>query len=276
MRALLDFSPKPTSPERVVAGVVTRLDTGEVSFTCAVDQRKAEHAFGEAGCALYAIALKLCESLAEHWMRNPHADTWSPPFGSARLADLSRFSGRNATEAQHLMLSRNSAMHTLMQGYEIQQVNRVTGIVQRVRSEVRKDPNTQHLAKRFSRELSLGDQAQPLKVDFLGQHFACYFLQITESARGLEATSERAFARLYELQALRKFIKKPRKSLGLLDDERPQEFELMMVGDRNNAVQRRAIYQVEALADKGEVVARAVPSVAAAAQHVAQKERLAA
>jgi hypothetical protein len=69
------------------------------------------------------------------------------------------------------------------------------------------------------------------------------------------------------------FIK---KTLGLLDDEKPDTFELMMIGDRNDSIQRRAIYQVEALADKKEVIARAVPSVLAAAEHLATKERLVA
>jgi hypothetical protein len=276
MRALVDFAPKPTSPERVIAGVVTRLDTGEVSFTCAVDRRRVEHAFGDAGATFFAIAMTLCESLAQHWQTNPDAKTWCPPFSGATLADLSRFSGRNATESQHLMLNRSSAMHTLLQSYEIPQASRATGIVERVKSAVSKDPNSQYLAKRFSREIPLGKQALPLKVDFLGQHFACYFLQISERAKGLEMNVDRAFGKLYELQALRKFVKKPRKAMGLLEDERPEAFELVMVGDRNNVVQRRAMYQVEALADKGEVIARVVPSVHAAAEHLAQKERMAA
>ena len=276
MRALVDFAPKPTSPERVVAGVVTRLDTGEVSFTCAIDGRRVEHAFGDTGAALYAIALKLCESLAQHWQTHPDATAWHPPFSGAKLADLSRFSGRNAAEAQHLMLNRSSAMHTLLQSYEIPQATRATGIVERVRSAVSKDPNIKYLTKRFSRELPLGNQALPLKVDFLGQHFACYFLQISERTKGMEMNVDRAFGKLYELQALRKFIKKPKKAMGLLEDERPEAFELLMVGDRNNVIQRRAMYQVEALADKGQVMARVVPSVHAAAEHLAQKERLAA
>ena len=273
MRALVEFAPKPTSPERVVAGVVTRLDTGEVSFTCAIDGRRVEHAFGDTGAALYAIALKLCESLAQHWQTDPDATAWHPPFSGARLADLSRFSGRNASESQHLMLNRSSAIHTLLQSYDIKQIIQPKGIVERIKSVVSSDPNNKYLVPRFGRELTLGDELQSLKVDFLGTHFACYFLQISDKTRGLEANTERALARLYSLQALRKFIQKPRKSLGLLDDERPDAFELMMIGDRTSTVQRRAIYQVEAMADKGQIRALAIPTVRDAADHVASKER---
>ena len=275
-RAVVDFSPKPTSSERLVAGVVTRLDDGGVSYTCAIDKRKAEHAFGQDGALFYNVAFTLCESLASHWRTLPDANAWAPPFAGARMADLSRCNGRTATDVQHLMLQRVSAMYTLMQAYQMATTVRETGIVEKVRNAIRRDRNSEHLVKRFSRELHLGDEAQSLKVDFLGQHYACYFLQITHSARGLEANTERAFGKLYELAALQRFIKKPRKSLGLLDDERPDKFELVMVGQRTDAVQRRAIYQVEALADKGQVIARTLASASAAAEHLANFERQAA
>lgn len=276
LRAVIDFAPKPTSNERLCAGVVTRTEDGTVSFACAIDPRKAEHAFGDAGAALYAIAHTLCTSLTEHWQTQEDIASWVPPFERAQIADYTRFSGRTVAEAHTSILNRTSTMHTLLATYEIVQDVRLKGIVERVKTAIARDINNKHMAKRFNRYLPLGDKAQPMKVDFLGQNFACYFLQITHSARGLESNADRAFARLYELQALRMFIKKPKKSLGLLDDEKPDTFELMMVGDRNDSIQRRAIYQVEALADKKEVIARAVPTVLAAAEHLATKERLVA
>lgn len=276
LRAVIDFAPKPTSPERLCAGVVTRTEAGKVSFMCAIDARKIEHAFGEPGVALHAIASTLCTSLANHWNQNEAAETWQPPFEGARIALLDPFSAATAAEAHLSILGRVSTMQTLLEDYEIKQTLQPKGIVERVKSVVSKDPNSKHLAPRFGRELSLGGEAQSLKVDFLGTHFACYFLQITDKERGLDANTDRALARLYSLQALRKFIQKPRKSLGLLDDERPETFELMMIGNRNNAVQRRAIYQVEALADKGNVRAIAIPTVHEVAELVSSKERLAA
>lgn len=276
MRAVVDFAPKHTSTERLIAGVVTRLDTGEVSFTCAIDQRKMEHAFGPDGATFYTIANKLCESLAQHWQAHEDAQSWKPPFTGATLADLRRFSGRTATESQRTMLERTSALHTLLNAYEITAQKRMTGIVEKVRSAVSKDTNSKHLTKRFNRELALGDSAGPMRVDFLGQHYACYFLQITRSARGLDVNTDRAFGKLYELQALQRFVKKPKKSLGLLEDERPTQFELVMVGDRNDAIQRRAIYQVEALADKRSTVVKTLKSANEAAGHVSDRERLAA
>lgn len=275
-RAVIDFAPKPTSSERLCAGVVTRSLTGEVAFACALDARKMKHAFGPAGIALHDVALKLCESLASFWGHNPNAELWKPPFSSARLASLDRFSAKDVAEATERMFNRTSTLHTLLSAYDMQLRPSNRGIVERVKSAVQRDVNSRHLAKRFGRELILNGEAQPFKVDFLGQHFACYFLQLTQSARGLEGNIERAYGKLYELQALRRLVKNPKKSLGLLDEERPHMFELLMVGARNDGVQRKAIYQMEALADRNEVVARLEPSVSAAAERLYNQERKAA
>jgi hypothetical protein len=275
-RVVLDFSPKPTSTERMVAGVVTKLDSGEVSYTCAIDEGKANHAFGAAGVAFHAIALQLCASMAAFWQTHANANDWTAPFAGAGIADQSRFSGRSAEMAHALMLNRSSTLHTLLENYDYVQVKRPQGIVERVRSAVNKDPNTKHLAKRFGRVLPLGDQTLPLRVDFLGQNYACYFLQVSKSPRGHEQNTDKAFGKLYELQALRRLLQTPQDIWELLEDERPQKFELVMVADRNNMEQRQAIYKVEKLADKGEIIAKTVASANDAAEHVAHKERQAA
>ncbi|WP_313074939.1 hypothetical protein [Melaminivora sp.] len=275
-RAVIEFAPKPTSPERIIAGVVVRTEDGHVQSLCAVDERKAQHAYGHSGKALHAVAQQLCMSLASHWQATPDTQSWRPPFAHARLAHVSRFSAATALEGLQLMLARTSTLYTLFSAYELEQQVRSQGIVERVRALVRKDPNAKHLARRFGRELNVHGEAQPMRVDFLGQHYACYFLQITHSARGIEASTDRAYGKLYELQALRRLVKKPRKGLGLLDEERPDTFELLMIGNTSDAVQRRAIKQVEALADRGEVLARVEPSAVAAAQRVSALERRAA
>ena len=275
-RATIDFAPKPTSDERLCAGVVVQTADGSVEYLCTVDRRKMEHAFGSAGAALHDVADKLCGSLAEHCVKGHSPKSWIPPFSNARLANLDKFSARNIREAMELHLDRSSALHTLLSNYDIGQQQRAAGIVDRVRSAVRRDVNAKHLVPRFNKQLTVSGEAQPLRVDFLGRRYACYFLQITHSARGLETTTERAFGKLFELEAVRRMIKKPKKSLGLLDDERPEVFELLMVGDRHDAIQRRAIYQIEALADRQEVIARIEPSPMAAAERVSHQERLAA
>lgn len=275
-RAVVDFAPKPTSSERLCAGVVTRTLVGEVAFSCALDARKMAHAFGPAGEALHDVAHKLCKSLADFWAGNEHAELWKPPFNGARLASLDRFSAKDVAEATERMFNRTSTLHTLLSAYEMQQKPSQRGIVERVRSAVQRDVNSRHLAKRFGRELILNGEAQPFKVDFLGQRYACYFLQLTQNAKGIEGNIERAYGKLYELQALRRLVKKPKKSLGLLDEERPNVFELLMVGDLSNVVQRRAIYQMEALADKSEIVAKVEASVGKAAERVYEQERQAA
>ena len=275
-RAVIEFAPKPTSPERVIAGVVVRTESGEVHAQCSIDPRKAEHAFGMAGRALHAVAEHLCQSLVTHWQADATVESWQPPFAHARLAQVSRFSAPSSQEGVRLMLNRTSMLHTLFSAYAMEQQARNIGIVERVRSAVRKDPNAKHLASRFNRELNVHGEAQPMRVDFLGQHYACYFLQVTRSARGIDASTDRAYGKLFELQALRRLVKKPRKSLGLLDEERPHNFELLMIGDMSDPVQRRALKQVEALADRDEVVARVEPSAVAAAERVWLQERKAA
>lgn len=275
-RAVIEFAPKPTSPERVIAGVVVRTEGGEVYALCAIDERKAKHAFGVAGRALHAVADRLCQSLVQHWQSSSDVQTWQPPFAHVRLASVTRFSAATPLEGLQLMLNRTSMLHTLFSAYEIEQKKRNAGIVERVRSAVRKDPNATHLARRFNRELNVHGEAQPLKVDFLGRNYACYFLQVTRSTLGIDASTDRAYGKLFELQALRHLVKKPHKSLGLLNEERPQVFELLMIGDQSDPVQRRAIKQVEALADRGQVVARTEPSAIAAAERVYGQERLAA
>lgn len=276
LRAVIEFTPKPTSDERLCAGVVVKTTSGEVHYICAVDARHMQHAFGEAGAALYDVAHKLCESLASFWTQNQDARQWKPPFHEARLASLEPFSARDAAEACARMLESTSTLYTLGQAYAHTAQRRLAGIVERVQSAIKRDANARHLAKRFHRHLTLDGDAQPLKVDFLGQHYACYFLQVTQSTRGLERTTESAFGKLFELGALRKLVQQPRQSLGLLEDERPKVFELLMVGNRNDPVQRRAIYQVEALADRSEVVARIESSATSAAERVSHQERLAA
>lgn len=276
LRAVIEFTPKPTSDERLCAGVVVKTTNGEVHYTCAVDVRHMQHAYGDAGAALFDVAHTLCESLADFWTQNHDPRRWRPPFHEARLASLEPFSARDVTEACSRMLERTSTLYTLGQAYAHATQSRPSGIVARVKSAIQRDANAMHLAKRFHRRLTLDGDAQPLKVDFLGERYACYFLQVTRSTRGLELTTERAFGKLFELGALRKLVQQPRQSLGLLADERPQVFELLMVGDRNDAVQRRAIYQVEALADRSDVVARIEYSATSAAERVAQQERLAA
>ena len=273
---LIEFSPKPTSDERLCAGVVTETAGSGIEYWCALDQRKMEHAFGATGAGLYDIAEKLCQSLADHWLRTKSPRGWTPPFTRARMGAIDRFTAQDAQEGAMRFLDRTSTLHTLLAEYTAEQQTRETGIVARVQRAVRNDANAKHLAPRFNRHLTVAGEGQPLRVDFLGQNYACYFLQITRSARGLEATTDRALGKLYALEALHRFVLKPPQTLGLLEDERPKAYELLMVGNRNDAIQRKAIYQVEALADQNEVRARIEPSAAAAAERVSDQERMAA
>jgi hypothetical protein len=217
--------------------------------------------------------------LTVHFHSDPATRAGNPGFarGSRPVAEF--YTDARVVEwliRQTLMLNRSSTLHTLLESYDYVQEKRPQGIVQRVRSAVSKDPNAKHLVKRFGRILPLGDQTLPLRVDFLGQNYACYFLQVSKSPRGHEQNTDKAFGKLYELQALRRLLQTPQDIWELLEDERPQKFELVMVADRNNMEQRQAIYKVEKLADKGEIIAKTVASANDAAEHVAHKERQAA
>ena len=276
LRAVLMFRPKPGSSEQLCAGVATRLTTGEVACVCAIDAKKAGHLFGDAGQGLYFAAQALCQSMLEHWRAHPDAGQWVPPFEGASLGEVHAFSARDADAGARQMLERVSTLHTLLEQYQVSQAEWGRGIVARVKAAIRRDLDTRHLHERFNREIHIGDDAGRLRVDFLGQNFACYFLQVTHSARSAETTIERAFGRLYELAALQRFVKKPRRSLGLLDDERPERFELVMVGEQSDPVQRRVINLVTTIADRDAIRALPLPSVEAAAAHVVEMERLAA
>lgn len=275
-RAVVELRPSPTSDERLCAGVVINLGNGVVMHQCAIDPAKAQHAFGIAGAALHDVAQRLCDSLADHWRTQPNAMEWTPPFSNARISSLQEFSAASAESALALSLSRNSSLHTLLAGYTIEKNKSSTGIVARVKTALRKDVNAKHLQKRFEREIPLGEDGGSFKVDFLGAHFACYFVQLPQSTRTLEMGTERSLGRLAELAALRRFVQKPKKSLGLLDDERPAKFELVLVGSMEHPVQRRAMSMITALADRNEIRARPLRSADQAAHHVAHMEKQAA
>ena len=164
-------------------------------------------------------------------------------------------------------------MHQLLAAYALPAQQRASNIVRRVRQQVKSNPRTEHLVPRFNRPLNVVENGQPLRVDFLGQNLACYFMQLTESQRGIEGSAERAFGKLYELQALRRFVDQRPKVIGLLPEERPAVFELVLVGNHRHPVRRQVLAQIEALADQKDVRMRPVADVSAAAAHVARAER---
>jgi len=271
-RALIQFSPGLVSSERLTAGVVLQLTDGSVHVRSALDAEKAEHAFGGAGIALATLAQAMCRSLAEHWTAM-NAKPWVPPFETAELVREDAFTAQSVDAAATFLLQEQSALHQLLAAYALPAQQRSSNIVRRVRQQVKSNPRTEHLVPRFNRPLNVVDNGQPLRVDFLGQNLACYFMQLTESQRGIEGSAERAFGKLYELQALRRFVDQRPKVIGLLPEERPGVFELVLVGNHRHPVRRQVLAQIEALADQKDVRMRPVADVSAAAAHVARAER---
>lgn len=271
-RALIQFSPGLVSSETLTAGVVLQLLDGSVHVRTALDAEKAEHAFGGAGVALATLAQAMCRSLAEHWSKMDPSP-WVPPFETAELVREDAFTAQTVDAAASFLLQEQSALHQLMTAYSLPAQQRASNIVRRVRQQVKGNPRTEHLVPRFNRPLNIVDGSQPLRVDFLGQNLACYFMQLTESQRGIEGSAERAFGKLYELQALRRFVSQRPKFIGLLPEERPGSFELVLVGNHRHPVRRQVLAQIEALADQRDVRMRPVTDVSAAAAHVARAER---
>lgn len=255
--------------------MVIQTANGATAYRSAIDTNKAEHAFGAAGSSLAAVAHALCKSLAEHWQA--HGNTpWKAPFEGAGIARVVEFTASTEAAAMEFALDQHSSLAALLRAYELSSQSRPPAIVKRVRSAVRQAPRSHHLARRFERSIDLGADAGPLVVDFLGQHFACYFISLTTSVRGVEPSAERAFGKLFELQAVRRFVHGDRKTLGLLEDERPEHFELLAVGDKAGSAERRALSRIEAIADQREVRLRQLPDVASAAAHVVAMELQAA
>jgi hypothetical protein len=259
----------------LTAGVVVQLADGQVFHRTAIDERKAKHAFGEQGAALHAVAEQLCASLCAHWLAGDRSD-WQPPFEGAQLAQVEDFTARDAEAGMDFALSTQSSLYGLLAQYDIASQTRTRGITSQVQRIVVKQHAQRHLDKCFGRELKMGADAGKLKVDFLGQNFACYMHALTESDLGVENNTVRALAKMVELQAVRRFVQGRPKSFGLLEEERPRFFELVAVGKPQQGPQRHAMARITMLADKREVRVRSLPDAAAAAEHLVQMERKAA
>ncbi|WP_374674127.1 hypothetical protein [Ideonella sp.] len=157
-----------------------------------------------------------------------------PPFETAELVREDAFTAQSVEAAAAFLLQEQSALHQLLSAYSLPPQQRASNIARRVRQQVKGNPRTEHLVPRFNRPLNIVDNSQPLRVDFLGRNLACYFMQLTESQRGIEGSAQRAFGRLYELQALRRFVSQRPKVIGLLLEERPGSFELVLVGNHRH------------------------------------------
>lgn len=255
--------------------MVIQTRDGATAFRAALDVHKAEHAFGHAGASLAAVAARLCSSLADHWAAQPESP-WVPPFEGATIARQSEFTASDEASAMDFALQQHSNLHVLLAGQEAAPQTRPHSIVRRVRTAVRREPRTQHLAPRFEREIDLGAAAGKLRVDFLGQHYACFFINLTHTERGVDASTERAFSKLFELQAVQRFVQSRPRAIGLLDDERPDRYELLAVGDLSGHAERRALSRIEAVADDREVRVRQLHDVGAAVGHLSGMEMRAA
>lgn len=270
-RAVILFTPQVLSRERITAGVVVRLESGECAMRVAIPQREVEHAFGNVGIELYSVAHHLCQSLYEHVQAGHKFKSWTPPFAGAELGKVGEAEARDITSLLTLGLAHNSMLNTLLSNYEIPAANGNNSVVEKVRRAIKQNRKTEHLGPRFNQHVALGTEAVPMKVEFLGANYVAYFMQIPKTERGLEASTGRAHGKLFELQSLRRhFTDKP--FFTPFTDERPNQFELLVVGDKSDPVQRRAWLQIETLADANEMITRLIPDTDTAANEVAKRE----
>lgn len=241
----------------------------------AIPKAEAEHAFGAVGAELYYAAFHLCQSLYEHVQAGNAFKDWVAPFAGADIGKLGRAEARDLSTMMDLGLVQNSMVHTLLSNYTLPVSAHGDSVVAKVKRAISTGNAAKHLAQRFNQFVPIGAEAMPLKVEFLGAHYSAYFLQISKSERGLEASTGRAHGKLFELQSLKKhFAKQP--LVPALDEERPSQFELLVVGDKTNPTQRRAWLQIEMLADNSDLRTRILPDAQAAANTVIAQERAAA
>ncbi|MBB6320550.1 hypothetical protein [Paraburkholderia tropica] len=271
-RAAIYFQPQILSGERLCAGVVIRLDDGRIATRVAIQPEEVAHAFGASGAELYAIANHLCLALVEHLQDVGSFDNWIAPFESAIIGKLGRVEGAQLETLLDAQVRQHSVLHTLLDTYEIPNVKQVDGIVRQVKRAIQKS-HSPHLAERFHRELSVLSDALPLKVEFLGARYACYFIQISHSPRGIEESARRAHGKLFELQSVRTFFDGSPQDAFL--DERPSQFELLVVGDQTNDLQKSAWRQIESLADASNLQTRLLADASEAARAVMRYEHAA-
>ena len=272
VRAAIFFQPQVLSRERICAGVVLRLDDGRVAGRVAIQAAEAAHAFGIAGVEIHAIAHHLCNSLVQHLNEGGDFSDWVAPFENASIDKLGRVEGANLSNLLESQTQQNSVIFTLLSGYEIPAAKAGDGIVKQVKRVIQ-NSKASHLAARFHRELPVKRDALPLRVEFLGANYACYFLQISQSARGIEESARRAHGKLFELQNVKAHFKGPQRKD--IFDEQPTKFELLVVGDRKSPLQNAAWLQIESLADSNNLRARLLGTPAEAASEVTRLERAA-
>jgi hypothetical protein len=273
VRAAIFFQPQILSIERICAGIVIRLDDGRVAARVGIQAQEIAHAFGVSGVEIHSIANHLCLSLAEHVQSGGTFEEWVAPFENAHIGKIGRVEAGQLESLLDSQISQNSMLYTLLSSYELPAVKQTDGIVRQVKRAIQKS-KSHHLADRFHRELPVKTDALPLKVEFLGANYACYFIQISQSPRGIEESARRAHGKLFELQSVRTHFEGP----GTADafEEKPRRFELLVVGDKTNSFQKSAWLQIESLADASNLQTRLLTTAAAAANTVSKLEHQAA
>lgn len=267
-RAIIAFQPRNTSFESLCAGVVLKLDSGEVSFRSALDGRKLYSAFREVGAALADIAQVLLSSAAEHWRANAELSNWVPPFPGASVPVVTRFSAMDIDSGMAHALNSHSTLHVLL-GNLLVKERSASSLVRRVAGHWRGQSSEKLLARYVERTVDFGDEHGSMKIDFWGQHYGCFFSSLSDTAPNSAMLVERAIGRIVQLQTLKEMSQAPQQTIGLFGELRPQRHELVVVGGGRAP---KSLWQVDRFADKLELQIRNAASPAEAAEMVADRE----
>jgi hypothetical protein len=270
-RAIIYFSPQILSKEKIVAGAVVRLETGECFARVAISEKHIVHAFNSAGEELYAIAKHLCDSLLEHVQAGKAFKDWIAPFAGAEIGKIAKAEAATMSNLLDTGLRQNAMFYTLLEHVKLSE-QKADSIVINIKKIITDNKQTEHLSKRFHHELILKEDTRPLKVEFLGANFACYFIKLSPTIAGLNHSVPRAHGKLFELKSVKNHFSSPQNH-NIFPEEQPHHFELLVVGERKYVEHRQAYDQIEYLADQQSMRVRPFDNAAQAAQHLFNQER---
>lgn len=270
-RAVVFFQPSNTSSESLCAGVVLKLDNGDVIYQPAVDRTRLGLHNKAAIDSLADITNVICRSARDHWSSSESFDDWLPPFPGVKVQSVTRFSSRKISSAFAYALRVNSSLALLTHSTETQE--RPEPIIQRIRSTWRGHQRNASLTRYLSKSVEFGHGHGAMTIDFWGQHYGCYFAKLSDSLKHGPTSITKALGRMAQLQKLREMANAPTSQIGLFAELRPKQHELIVV-DSYSAP--KALWQAEQFADQFELRIRTLGSTQEAAEFVADAELKAA
>lgn len=270
-RAIIFFRPSNTSSETMCAGVVLKLDNGDVVMHPAVDKTRLSTFNKPAVDSLADITAVICKSAQQHWATLDSFDGWQPPFPGVSIHEVSRFSSMSIKSAFGYALRVHSSLALLTHAGEAQE--RTEAIIPRIKACWKERGRHAGLTRYLEKSVDFGEGHGSMAIDFWGQHYGCYFTKLSDSAKNGPSSITKALGRMAQLQKLREMADAPLTQIGLFAELRPKVHELIVV---NSKEAPKAMWQAEQFADQFELRLRGLNSTPEAAEFVADAELKAA